>query len=226
MDENLNQRIGAEELKNETKETINQVKENLKNVNVKEEAKATKGFGKEMLKNPLDKINEIANDNSNGLFKTAIVLVIIWTVVATVDFLSLEILFNEWIDLGDRVLMLIKNLLRPICSVFSMAFVLLWLNKKEKKSLITYITTITTVKLPIILAELVSLLTLIDSDISTVTSKVSTFARHISFVLLFFAIKSLSNETDDKRAFKKFVVVEGVWIVLYFVISLLGISMS
>ena len=95
MDENLNQRIGAEELKNETKETINQVKENLKNVNVKEEAKATKGFVKEMLKNPLDKINEIANDNSNGLFKTAIVLVIIWTVVATVDFLSLEILFNE-----------------------------------------------------------------------------------------------------------------------------------
>lgn len=224
MDENLNQEMGTEKIKNETKETINQVKENLKNVNVKEEAEATKGFVKEIFMNPLEKIHEIANDASNKFFKTAIVLVIIWTVAVMVS--GLDVLFNEWGEFFENIIGFLKICLRPIVSVIVMSFVMFWLNAKEKKSLITYLTTITTAKLPIIAANVISLLTEIDSDISKITSKITTYAGLLSTVLLFFAIKYLSNESDDKNAFKKFVIVEAVWIAAYFVISFFGISMS
>ena len=230
MDENLNENVnqeqqgfGAEELKNETQETINQVKENLKNVDVKEEAKAAKGFIGELIKNPLNKIDEIAKDSTNKYFKTALVLVIAWAIIEFVS--DIKYLIGGYGDLIDRILDFVKIGIAPIVSVLGMSFVLLWLNKKEKKSLTTYITTIATVKLPLIAADLVGLLTIISSSISQVTGKIYTFARLISTVLLFFAVKSLSNEQDDKKAFQKFVIVSGVWTVLYFVISFLGISM-
>lgn len=229
MDENLNQnlnqdeRIDAEDLKNETREVFNQVKENMKNVDVKEEAKATKGFIKEMLKNPLDKINEIAQDGTNKFFKTAIVLMIIWTVVELIS--GFDTLFSKYGEWYENILDFIKIGLKPIVSVLAMSFVMLWLNQKEKKSLITTITTITTVKLPIIAADLIGLLTMIDYSIYKITGKISTYATLISTILLFFAIKSLSNEECNKNAFRKFAIVEAVWIVVYFVISFLGISM-
>ena len=226
MDENLNQvekqeikGIDTEELKNETKEVIDQVKENMKNVDIKEEAKATKGFVSEMLKNPLSKIHEIANDGANKFFKTGIVLVILWTIVELIG--GLSILFSEYGVWYKNLLSFIKIGLRPIVSILVMAFILLWLNKKEKKSLTTYITTIATVKLPIIVADLLSLLTLIGSGISMITGKIYTFANHISIILLFFAIKSLSNEKDDKNAFRKFVIVEALTSFPKFLVSLL-----
>lgn len=230
MDENLNenvnqenQEVKAEELKNEAKETINQVKENLKNVDVKEEAKATKGFIKEMFKNPLDKVAEIAQ-GAVSFFKTAIVLLIVWTVVEMIG--GLDTLFSEYGEWYENLLDFIKIALRPIASVLAMSLILFWLNKKEKKSLTTYIATITTVKLPIIVADLICLLNMIDYSMYKITGKVYTLATLISTVLMFFAIKALCNETDDKSAFRRFVVAEVVWVVVYFIVSFLGISMS
>lgn len=230
MDENLNenvnqeeQGINAEELKNETQETINQVKENLKNVDVKEEAKAAKGFIGELIKNPLGKVNEIANDASNKFFKTALVLLIAWVIIELVK--KLKYLINGYGELVDRIVDFIQVGFAPIVSVLGMSVILLWLNKKEKKSLITYITTITTVKLPLIAADAVAIVSTFVSEFSKISGKVYTFARLISTVLLFFAIKFLSNEQDDKKAFNKFVIVEAVWIVVYFIISFVGVSM-
>lgn len=230
MDENLNenvnqenQQVNAEELKNEAKDTINQVKENLKNVDVKEEAKATKGFIKEMFKNPLDKLAEIASGSAN-FFKTAIVLMVVWTVVEMIG--GLDTLFSEWSEWYENLFAFIKIAIRPIASVLVMSLVLFWLNKKEKKSLTTYISTITTVKLPIIVADAVYLLNMIDYSMNKITSKVYTFATLISTVLMFFAIKALCNETDDKSAFRRFAVAEAVWVAAYFVISFMGISLS
>ena len=223
LNENVNQEVNAEELKNEAKDTINQVKENLKNVDVKAEAKATKGFIKEMFKNPLDKLAEIASGSAN-LFKTAIVLIIVWTVIEMIG--GLDTLFNEWGEWHENLISFIKIALRPVASVLSMALVLFWLNKKEKKPLTTYISTITTVKLPIIAGDAIYLLNMIDYSMGKITGKVYTFATLVSTVLMFFAIKALCNETDDKSAFRRFVVAEGVWVAVYFVISFLGISLS
>ena len=54
-----NNKINTEDLKKETKETVNKVKETIKNVDFKEDTKATKGFLKEMFSNPFEEIKKL-----------------------------------------------------------------------------------------------------------------------------------------------------------------------
>ena len=211
----------TDELKNETADTVKKVKENMKNVNVKEEAKATKGFIGEMIKDPLGKINEIANDESNKYFKTAIVLVIVWMIVALLGTISFKYLSFK--TLGRTLLDYIKTVLAPLVSVVVMGVVIFLLNKKSKKSLITILTTVVTVNLPVIIARVISLLKIISSNIVGITSEVTSLASIISTIFMFFAIRDLFNEEDEKSAFKKFFIVETIYIVVAFIISYLGI---
>ncbi len=211
----------AEELKNETTDTVRQVKEDMKNVNVKEEAKATKGFILEMFKNPLGKIQEIANDTSNKHFKTVIVLVIIWMLASLFGAISFR--YFSWGSFGRTVLNYIKTILAPLVSVIVMSVVIFIINKNSKKSLITVLTTVVAAKLPVILANVISLLTIISSNMSSITSKISSFANVLSVLLMYFAIGNLFDEDDEKIAFKKFVTVEGIYIIAAFIIHYLGI---
>ena len=226
MEENQNeikQEVSAatEELKNETVDTVKQVKESMKNVNVKEEAKVTKGFVSEMFKNPLGKIKEIANDSSNANFKTAIILVIIWTIASLLGSISFK--YFSWKLLGSTLLSYIKIILAPLLTVVIMSAIIFLLNKKEKKSLITVLTTVTTAKLPVIIAEVISLLVLFSSSIVKITNKISGFCSIISIVFLYFAIRDLYGEKEEKVSFKNFVIVEAIYVVISFVISYLGI---
>ena len=218
------QKVSAstDELKNETADTVKQVKENMKNVNVKEEAKAAKGFIGEMIKDPLGKINEIANDESNKYFKTAIVLVIVWMIAALLGAISFK--YFSFRSLGSTLLGYIKTILAPLVSVVAMAVVIFLLNKKSKKSLITVLTTVVTVKLPVIIAKVISLLTIISLNISSITSKISSLASIISTVFMYFAVRDLFNEENENSAFKKFFIVETIYVVVAFVVSLLDIS--
>ena len=212
----------TDELKNETADTVKQVKENMKNVNVKEEARAAQGFIGEMIKDPLGKINEIANDESNKYFKTAIVLVIVWMVVSLLGVISFK--YFSFKTLGSTLLSYIKTILAPLVSVIAMAVVIFLLNKKSKKSLITVLTTVVTVKLPVIIAKVISLLTIISFKVATITSKVSSLASVISTVFMYFAIKDLFDEEDENSAFKTFLVVETIYIVVAFVVGYLEIN--
>ena len=226
MDENneeFKQKVSAstDDLKNETADTVRQVRENMKNVNVKEEAQAAKGFIGEMIKNPLGKINEIANDSTSKYFKTAIILVIVWMVVALLGSISFK--YFSFRTLGSTLLSYIKTILAPLLKVVVMSVIIFLFNKKSKKSLITIITTVVTVDLPIIIAKVISLLTLISFKISDIILKISSLAGIISIAFLYFAIKYLCDEEDDASTFNKFVLIEAIYIVVAFVMDLLGI---
>lgn len=224
MEENENKQeisVSTEELKNETVDTVKQVKETIKNVNVKEEAKATKGFVTEMLKNPLDKIKEIANDYTNKYFKTAIVLVIIWAVAALLGAISFK--YFTWSYFGKTLLSYVKTILAPVLGVVVMSLIIFVMNKKSKKSLITVLTTITAVKLPVIVARVISLLTIISNNASVITSRISSLCSVISTVFLYFAIRDLYAEEDEKVTLKNFVIIEAIYLVASLVISYLGI---
>lgn len=214
--------VNTEELKNETVDTVKQVKETMKNVNVKDEAKATKGFVLEMVKNPIDKIKEIANDTTNKYFKTAIVLVIIWAIIQLIGEISFD--YFSWSRLGKIILNYVKVIIAPAFVVTIMSLVIFIMNKKSKKSLITVLTTVTTTKLPIIVANVVSLLTLISSNAYVITKRVSSLCSIISTVLLYFGIRELYNEEDEKETLKNFVIIEAIYFVMSLVISFLGIS--
>lgn len=224
MEENENKKefsVDTEELKNETVDTVKQVKETMKNVNVKEEAKATKGFVMEMIKNPLEKIKEIANDSSNKYFKTAIILVIVWAIALLLDAISFK--YFSWSYFGKELLIYAKTILTPIIMVIVMSLIIFIMNKKSKKSLITVLTTITTAKLPVIAGDIVGLLTIISSNALVITSRISSLCTLISTIFLYFAIRDLYAEEDEKIALKNFVIIMAIYKVISLLISYLGI---
>lgn len=227
MEENENKQepsINTDELKNETVNTVNQVKETMKNVNVKEEAKVTKGFIAEMLKNPLGKIKEIANDTTNQCFKTAIILVIVWMLTKLILIIDFDVFeYFTWKYFGKLILTYVKTTIAPAILVIVMSTIIFIMNKKSKKSLTTVISTIVATKLPVIAASVISLLTVISSNIVNITSKISSFASILSTVLLYIGIRELYNEEDEKQSFKTFVIIEAIYVVVSFIISYLGI---
>jgi len=213
--------VNTEELKQETVETVKQVKESMKNVNVQEETEATKGFITEMFKNPIGKIKEIANDASNRYFITAIIVVIIWVLVALLGSISFKYFSLE--HFGQKLLGYVKTMLAPVLTVAIMSLIIYLMNKKSKKSLVTVLTAVTTAKLPVIIARVIGLLTLFSHSASTITSKVTSLCTIISTVLMYFTIRELYGEKDEKVALKNFVIIEAIYVVAALIISYLGI---
>ena len=220
--ENTTSTTNKEELKNETVNTVKQVKETMKNVNVKEEAKATTGFVSEMFKNPIGKIKEIANDSSNKYLKTAIILIVVWVVAVLLASISFK--YFSWKTFGKTLLTYLKTMLAPIVGIIVISVITFIMNKKSKKSLPTVITAVTTAKVPLIVASVINLLTLISYSASTITSRITSFASAISIVFMYFAIKYICDEEEEKNAFKIFAIIEAIYFVVAFVISYLGIS--
>ena len=61
MEEKEEKKVNAEELKSEASTTVNQVKDTIKNVDIKKDSIETKGFISELFKDPLGKIKEIVD---------------------------------------------------------------------------------------------------------------------------------------------------------------------
>ena len=94
MEENNNQNNmenNVEAYKEETVKTFNEVKENLKNVDIKQEAQKGKGFLKDLWTRPIEKIKEIAKDESNSYFKTIVLVIALWCIaVAVLEIIGLS----------------------------------------------------------------------------------------------------------------------------------------
>ena len=218
----------TEELKNETVKAVNEVKETFKNVDIKNDAKATKGFIGSMFKDPFETIKEIANDKTNKHFKIAIILVVIWMAIKLIA----QIFAGRYTTLLGRfsfdiafkqILSIIKVVIAPALSIIVLSLIVYLFNKQNKKSIPTTITAIVTAKVPVIIASAVSLLTIISTEISKITGIFSSFCSTISIVLTFFAMKNLLGEEKCSTFFKKFILIEAIFYIAYFVVSFLGI---
>lgn len=228
MEENKNveQNVNAEEIKKETVETVNQVKETIKKVDIKKDAKETTGFVKSMFKDPFGTIKQIAEDSSNKYFKTAIILVVLWMIVELIDILFAGYYLSSSMSIRfafKQILSIIKVAVAPALTIIVLSAITYFMNKENKKSLITNITAITTAKIPVIIANAVSLLTIISTDIGKITRPFASLCGVITTVLTYFTIKNLFGEEQNSKFFKKFVIVEALFYVAYFVISFLGI---
>ena len=202
--------------------TAKKVKETIKGTNIKEETKTTKNFIIDMFKNPLEKIKEVANDDSNKFFKTAIILVIAWTILIFIGSTYSTIYYWGFSRVFKNILTVLKEILAPAIGILVYSVIVLVLNKKNKKSLPTIISTVTITQIPLMLATLVSLLTIISSKISTVTSPFAALCETVAIVLGFFGFKYLFEE-ECKTFIKKYVVIQLVYQVCYVVIGLLEI---
>ena len=61
MEENNEQKVNTEELKSEASNTVNQVKDTIKNVNIKKDTVETKGFIGDIFKDPLGTMQDYLN---------------------------------------------------------------------------------------------------------------------------------------------------------------------
>lgn len=222
-EKNQNVSVDTEELKKETVNTVNQVKDSIKNVNIKEETKATKGFITEMFKNPLEKIKEIANDTNNKYFKTALFIVIVWTAAVLLKTTWSTIYISGFARIFRNILSILKVILAPVCGIIVYSLIVFLMNKKSKKSLVTTLTTITTAQIPLAISSVVSLLTLISSNITKLTSPFYNICYVISIVLSYFAMKDLFGEEQNKEFVKKFALIQVIYYIAYIVISYFGI---
>lgn len=233
MEENKNEEqnkketnVSTEEIKKETVDTVNQVKETIKNVDIKKDAKEATGFVSSMFKDPFGTIKQIVNDNTNKYFKIAIIFMITWIVAIFIGSLLATTPMHRFsFNLAfKQILSIIKAVVAPLIAVIVLSGIIYLMNKENKKSIVTIITAIVTAKIPSIIATVVSLLTIIDYKVSYITAPFSSLCNVISIILMYFATKSIFGEEQNSKFFKKFVIIETIYYVIYIVVSFLGIN--
>lgn len=221
MEENKENVIDTEELKKETANTVNQVKDTIKNVDIKNDAKEATGFATSMFKDPFGAIKGIVDDSTNKHFKTAIIFIAVWTIVVFIKALSIK--YWSFNILFKNILSLVKAIIAPALGIVVLSGIIYFMNKNNKKSLITIITAVTTAKIPVIIASIVSLLTLFSSSASRLTSPFSSLCSVITVVLTYFTIKTIIGEEQNSKFLKTFVIIEAIYYVAYILVSFLEI---
>lgn len=219
--ENQEQKVNTEEIKKETVETVNQVKDAVKNVDIKNDAKEATGFVKNMFKDPFATMKSIVDDSKNKYLKTAIIFIIIWTLVVFIK--TLYIKSWSFRAVFRNILYLIKAIIAPVLGIIVYSAIVYFMNKENKKSFVTTITAITTAKIPVIAAAVISLLTIFASSASKIIVPINAFASAISIVLTYFTAKMICGEKENSKFFTKFVIIEAIYYVAYILISFLEI---
>ena len=184
-----------EELKNETKETINQVRDTIKNVDINKEAKETRGFVKEMIVAPFERLERIANGDEDA-FKKAIVLMIIY--IAACVIVALRTAFKySFGGIGGKLWDIIVAGVSPVVAILVPAILILIMNKSSKKSLTTIIATLVVASLPTIVAAVIDIVESFLPKIYLISSPVTTALLAITTVLTFFGMRTLMGEEKE-----------------------------
>ncbi len=223
----------SEELKNETKQTVEQIKETIKSTDLKKDSKVAKGFFSSFFKNPLEEVEKCASDNKSSFLKIAIITLLVWLIslfISEVFSIANRYIFGAYgsfsyffRNLLPNILDIIKGLVAPIISIAVLSSLIYLFNKKKDKSFLTIASTIVVAHIPVVVANIVNLLTIFGSGISKITSCFSSFCSILYYILLYFAIKHLSGESENKSYFWKFALIIGIFYVAKFIFSYLGI---
>lgn len=225
----------SEEIKKETEKTIKEVKETIKNTDLKEESKIAKAFLTDFFKNPIEEIKKVASESKNKFLKTAIIILLVWVIAIFLKDMIYMISHYLFGYLGSfeyffkhlflNLLDVVKDLVAPIITIGALSALIYVFKKNKDKSFLSIANTILVAKIPVVIASVVSLLTIIDTQITKITSLFSGFCNILSTILLYFAIKELSDEKESDNYFWKFALIIGIFYVIKLVFSYLGITL-
>ncbi len=220
-DEN-NFSVDTEQLKNETKETVNQVKDTIKNADFKEGAAQTKGFIAEMFVNPISAVKRVASGEENVLVK-AVVIMILFMIASFAGEVIYSIKYASYRGIGSNIFSIIVAAVNPILFILVPAIVILIFNTKNKKSLVTVISTLIVAAVPNVINEVIYVIQNLVSGISIVTSPITTMFSVVATVLTYFGMKDLFGVEDDESFIKKFAVVKLVAAFVLVILTRIGI---
>ena len=215
--------VDTENLKEETKETVNQVKESIKNVNFKNDAEETKRFLKEMLSNPFEAVRKIANEEENVLNKVVMIMLVFIAASFAYSLISV-IKYGKYSGVLDNILSLVAGVLDPVFFVLAPSVMILLLNKENKKSLTTIISTIVVASVPVVINYLIDIVELVLSGISLITGPISTGLSAVALVLTYFGMKDLFGIEEHKDFIKKYAVIKVAAALIIAILVRIGIS--
>ena len=210
------------ELKKQATETLKETKEQMKNINFKEEAQKGKGLLSNLFGKPVETIKGIVDDNKNQFYKTALIIIIAWAVLILVNRIIDFIIYDYY---KFNVLATIKAILSPVLEILVMAIIIHVLNKDNKQPLTKSITAVSIAKVPLVISTILGYLTYISSNVRYITNPIASLLSVISIVLMFFVVKEMFKEEDNEKALKLFVKVEVIYYIVAFAFSFLGISL-
>lgn len=233
MQQNAQNNTNGNMQQNENNNLSGQTQRTFNNEEVKRQAKEATGFFSAFFKDPLGETEKITINSSNKYLKIAIIILVVWLVVifaSNVFSIANIYLFGVLGDFSNFITHffskfwdIIKDFIAPIGSIAIIAALVYGFNKGKKKSFLHIASAITIAKLPVVIAEVVGLLTLISTKISTFTIAFSGFCSILSTVLLFFTIKDIMDEKENKTFFWKFALIIGIYYAIKFVLSFIGI---
>lgn len=238
MDENNvqnNEQVNTEELKKEAQETVKEVKEAVKNTNIKKEVNAVTEFIKNFFKNPIREIDNAAKSSKNQFLKLAIIILVIWLVAEFIGavinvFQSYSLVSSLYNSFGtflktsvNNIFSVIKAVITPFISLALLCGIIYVVTKNSKKPFMNVVYSVAVAKIPVVLATVVGLSDIFGSQVYKILNPFTSFCSILSTVLVYFAIKSLSDEKDDNVAIKKFAIVMGIFYIVKFVFSFFGL---
>lgn len=210
------------ELKKQATETLKETKEQMKNINFKEEAQKGKGLLSNLFGKPVETIKGIVDDNKNQFYKTALIIIIAWAVLILVNRIIDFIIYDYY---KFNVLATIKAILSPVLEILVMAIIIHVLNKDNKQLLTKSITAVSIAKVPLVISTVLGYLTYISSNVRYITNPIASLLSVISIVLMFFVVKEMFKEEENEKALKVFIKVEVIYYIVAFAFSFLGISL-
>lgn len=213
----------TEQLKREATETVNQVKETIKKVDIKKDSVETKGFIVEMFKNPLKKMQQIVNNNTGKFLTYAIVILAIWVISELVNKSFSFSHIWKYSNVGSALISTILTGIAPIISILVMSVIIFIMNKNNKKKLTSIITVLVAASIPLVIASVVRLLNIYSSQVILLTTPFSKLCNVISIILMYFAVKVVLGGEKNSEFIKKFVLIESLYYLVYIVLSLLNI---
>ena len=111
-----NQNINTEELKNEVKDTVSEVKQAVKDTNLKNEANAAKNFFSNFFKSPFIEMKKIV-ESPKAFLKIAIIVFVVWVVAELIGSI-ISIARTYSYSLYSSFAMYMKNSIRDLFSIF------------------------------------------------------------------------------------------------------------
>ena len=214
--------VDTENLKTETKETVNQVKESIKNVNLKNDAEETKGFLKEMFSNPFEAVRMVATEEEN-VFKKVIIIMAAFILASAAYAIISVIKYGEFLDIFDNIMTIVAGILYPVAFVLAPSVIVLILNRNNKKSLITIISTIAVASVPVVINHFIDLVEILVSGISIITGPISTGLSAVAMILTYIGMKELLGIEEHKDFIKKYLVIKIAAALIITILTRIGI---
>lgn len=220
-DEN-NFSVDTEQLKNETKDTVNQVKDTIKNTDFKEGAAQAKGLVAEMFANPVSAVKRVASGEENA-FSKVVVLMIVWIAASVIAGLISLMKYGKYSSIGNNIMNFVSYVLNPIFYIVVPAIIILIMNKNNKKSLITIISTLTIAAVPTIINSIIDIVEGLVSGITIISGPISTMFSAIALVLTYFGMKDLFDIDEDESFIKKYAIIKLIAAFVLVILARVGI---